>query len=90
MRTGTQQWIGGIILGSLLPIIAFFITHYTDCRHMFAPQKQMGFYWLAAAINLIGLRFIYRAGYSNLAKAILFATFVCTVLFLFIYKNSAI
>lgn len=66
----------GIVLGAICPLIAFLLTNFTEVAAVAFPQKPIGIYVIAAAINLIAVRFIYRRGQQATAKGMVLITFL--------------
>lgn len=73
----------GTLLGVVFPVIAFFVTNYTDLQTAFFSDKPIAIYVIAAVINIIIFRFSYRAGKDEFAKGVLLATFLAMIVFIF-------
>lgn len=69
----------GIALGGILPLLAYVLTNFTDLTAGILTEKPLGIYVLAAAINLIAVRFIYRSGREATAKGIVLITFMAMI-----------
>lgn len=78
-----DSFILGFITGVLAPIIAFLLTTYTSFQQDYFANKPIALYVLAAVINLIVVRFIYRAGYEKFAKGIILLTFLAMLVLIF-------
>lgn len=75
-------WMGGLI-GLVFPLISYILTNYTELQTIFFKEKPIALYVIAATINLLLLRFTYKAGKQNLAKGILLSTFLAMLILLY-------
>lgn len=80
MRLNT--FLSGLILGMIFPALAFWLTQYTSLGASI-NAKPLTFYVLAALVNLMAMRFLYRSGNDATAKGILFSTFFGVILLIF-------
>lgn len=78
-------WIG-VGIGAVFPALAHVLARFTDLELHFLPQKPMAIYTLAVLVNLVLLRFVYRAGNDNTGKGILVSTFLAMLLYLLTHK----
>ncbi len=78
-------WSGGAI-GALAPILAYVLSNYTGIQASYFSDKPIALYVIAALINLIIVRFTYRAGKESLAKAIVFVTFIAMLVLVIVAK----
>jgi predicted exporter len=86
MRQNT--FLNGLLLGLLAPVAAFLISKYVPLGGIFL-EKPLAIYVIAGLINLIAMRFLYRSGREEIAKGILFSTFI-GVLYLIFYQGFRI
>ncbi|MFZ4863410.1 hypothetical protein ACL9RF_14625 [Sphingobacterium sp. Mn56C] len=66
----------GTIIGSIAPLLAFALNSYTALQALYFADKPIALFVVAAGINLVIMRFTYRAGKENLAKGIMLITFL--------------
>jgi hypothetical protein len=78
-------WIG-LGIGAIFPALAHVLVRFTDLELHFLPEKPMAIYTIAVLVNLILLRFIYRAGNDHTGKGIMVSTFLAMVLYLITHK----
>jgi len=78
-------WIG-VGIGAAFPALAHVLVRFTDLELHFLPQKPMAIYTLAVLVNLVLLRFVYRAGNDHTGKGILVSTFLAMLLYLLTHK----
>ena len=83
------RFLYGLILGLLLPAIAYLLTNYTHIIADMMPQKPLGLYVLALAGNMVGVWYLYRHNGEELGKGIVLATFL-SMLFAVITKTVVI
>lgn len=68
-------WFGGLT-AVIAPILAYLLSNYTSLQTSFFADKPIAIYVIAALVNLITVRFTYRAGKESFAKGMIFVTFV--------------
>lgn len=73
----------GIAAGIILPLTAFLLQMYTNLQESLFVDKPIALYVIAAAINLIIVRFTYRAGKESFAKGIILITFIAMLVLIF-------
>ncbi len=78
-------WIG-VGIGAVSPALAHVLVRFTDLELHFLPQKPMAIYTLAVLVNLVLLRFVYRAGNDHTGKGIVVSTFLAMLLYLLTHK----
>lgn len=78
-------WLGGLF-GTLAPIVAYVMSNYTTIQTNFFTDKPIAMYVVAALVNLIIIRFTYRAGKESFAKGIVFITFVAMLVLVITVK----
>ncbi|WP_312789747.1 hypothetical protein [Sphingobacterium sp.] len=78
-------WIG-VGIGAVFPALAHILVRFTDLELHFLPQKPMAIYTLAVLVNLVLLRFVYRAGNDHTGKGIVVSTFLAMLLYLLTHK----
>lgn len=71
-----DSFIVGVIIGALAPIVAYLATTYTALQQQFFADKPIALYVLAAVVNLVIVRFAFKAGKSSFAKGIVLVTFL--------------
>jgi hypothetical protein len=54
--------LSGIVFGALAPLVAYLAMTYTTLQQSVFPDKPIALYVLAVVINLILVRFAFRAG----------------------------
>lgn len=78
-------WLG-ILVGMLAPILAYVLSDHTDIQISYFVDKPIAIYVIAALINLIVVRFTYRAGKESFAKGMVFITFVAMLILIIATK----
>lgn len=73
-------------IGAVSPALAHVLVRFTDLELHFLPQKPMAIYTLAVLVNLVLLRFVYRAGNDHTGKGIVVSTFLAMLLYLLTHK----
>lgn len=73
-------------IGAVFPALAHILVRFTDLELHFLPQKPMAIYTLAVLVNLVLLRFVYRAENDHTGKGILVSTFLAMLLYLLTHK----
>lgn len=73
-------------IGAVFPALAHILVRFTDLELHFLPQKPMAIYTLAVLVNLVLLRFVYRAGNDHTGKGIVVSTFLAMLLYLLTHK----
>lgn len=81
-----NSFILGVVLGAIFPLLAYVLTTQTGLQQSLFMQKPIAFYVLAAVLNLVAVRFIYRSGREATAKGILLVTFLAMILMVFALK----
>ncbi len=81
-----NSFIAGILLGTVFPVLAYVLTTFTELQKSFFAQKPIAIYVLAAVVNLIAVRFIYRSGREATAKGIVLVTFLAMVFMIVVLK----
>ena len=81
-----DSYVIGAIIGLLTPIIAYAVSNYTTIQQTYFSEKPIALFVIAAMINLIIVRFTFRAGYEKLAKAIVAITFLAMIALIIITK----
>lgn len=76
----------GVLLGAICPSIAYVLTNFTELTTTAFSQKPIAIYVIAAAINLVAVRFIYRSGREATAKGIVLITFLAMVAMVLLLK----
>ena len=78
-----DSFILGTLIGAVAPIVAYLLSTFSSLQQSIFPDKPIAMYVFAAVINLIVVRFTYRAGYEKLAKGIVLITFLAMILLIF-------
>lgn len=73
----------GLLAGVIFPLVAYFLTEFTELQRSFFLDKPIAIYVIAAVINLGIFRFTYRAGKDAFAKGVLLTTFVAMLVLIF-------
>lgn len=76
----------GSLAGIILPLLAYILTLYTPVQSSFFADKPIALYVIAAMVNLIIVRFSFRAGKESFAKGIVLITFVAMLLLLVVSR----
>lgn len=77
----------GVVLGAFFPLVAYLLTNFTDLAIGLLTEKPISMYVLAAAINLIAVRFIYRSGREATVKGIVLITFIAMVIMALVLRG---
>lgn len=77
----------GCLVGVLAPSVAYWLKTSASLGMATHPLSP---YVVAAAINLLLIRFFYRKGLDRCAQGILLITFVAALLLVFIDKLSLV
>lgn len=90
--TGSMKnniWLG-LLLGLIFPLLAFVLSRYTSLTDLLPAGKEGVPYIVAAAVNLIAVRFLYRRKpqMDNVAKGVMLITFLAMLAFLYTQKIS--
>lgn len=83
-----NNFYGGLVLGSIMPMVAYALTNWTDWVQFFV-NKPAAFYVLAGLINLLLMRWFYRNDGENAGRGVILATFV-GVLLLILTRNISV
>lgn len=75
----------GCLVGVIAPAIAYLLRTFSSVGTTMHP---LSLYVLAAAINLLLLRFLYRGGLDRIAQGVLLVTFLAVLFLIFIDKLS--
>lgn len=76
----------GTGIGLIAPILAYLAMTYTTLQQSFFADKPIALYVIAALINLIIVRFTYRAGKESVAKGVVLITFLVMILLIILTK----
>lgn len=81
-----KDFILGMVIGVIAPLASYLLTQYTSLQQDYFAEKPIAIHVLAAAINLIVVRFAYRAGKESLAKGVMLLTFLAMVVLIWLTK----
>lgn len=81
-----KDFILGMVIGVIAPLASYLLTQYTSMQQDYFVEKPIAIHVLAAAINLIVVRFAYRAGKESLAKGVMLLTFLAMVVLIWLTK----
>lgn len=81
-----KDFILGMVIGVIAPLASYLLTQYTSLQQDYFVEKPIAIHVLAAAINLIVVRFAYRAGKESLAKGVMLLTFLAMVVLIWFTK----
>lgn len=81
-----KDFILGMVIGVIAPLVSYLLTQYTSLQRDYFVEKPIAIHVLAAAINLIVVRFAYRAGKESLAKGVMLLTFLAMVVLIWLTK----
>lgn len=76
----------GVIIGALAPIVAYLAMAYTTLQQSIFPDKPLALYVLSVVINLIIVRFAFRAGKVSQSKGVVLVTFLAMIVFVVVTK----
>jgi len=71
-------WIG-MALGVIFPLLAHLATIFTSIQTSLFIQKPIALYVIAATLNLISVRFLYRNEKEATANGVVLATFLAMI-----------
>ncbi|HLT86373.1 MAG TPA: hypothetical protein VKZ57_02215 [Sphingobacterium sp.] len=74
-----NNFILGTTLGVIFPLSAYLANIFTSIQTSFFAHKPIALYIIAATINLIAVRFLYRQGKEATANGVMLATFLAMV-----------
>lgn len=82
-------WLG-LFIGSIFPLLAFLLSRYTAWTSSFAPGKEGLLYMVAAGMNLLIIRLLYRrdSPLDRTAKGVVFITFIAMLAYVYTHKIS--
>lgn len=83
MKNLKNSFVVGFFFGLIFPLIAYFLTAYTELQQHIFSNKPIAIYIIAALVNLIFLRFSYRFGKDAFAKGMVLATFLAMLALIF-------
>lgn len=78
-----NHWLFGCFLGIVAPSIAFLFMEYHLVEAL-THRKPLTVYLLAATVNLILLRYLYKNGNDKTGKGLMLVTFVAMLLLLYL------
>jgi Ca2+/H+ antiporter len=81
-----NSYLAGELVGVIAPGFAYIISTYTTLQQSLFSDKPIAFYVIAAVINLIIVRFSFRAGQDKFAKGIVLITFLAMLVLIFATK----
>ncbi|MGJ1266279.1 hypothetical protein ACR78F_00500 [Sphingobacterium spiritivorum] len=81
-----NNFLIGIALGIIAPLIAYLLTTYTALETMLAANKPAALYVIAGLANLVMLRYFYRNDKEQTARGIMLVTFAGTVILIYTLK----
>ncbi len=71
-----NNFLFGVILGLICPLVAFLLMRYTQVQAQLFPDKPTGLYVIAAAINLVGCWISYKKEKDQIGNGLVLATFL--------------
>ncbi|SUJ15404.1 Uncharacterised protein [Sphingobacterium spiritivorum] len=81
-----NNFLIGIALGIIAPVIAYLLTTYTSLETMLSTNKPAILYFIAGLVNLVMLRYFYRNDKEQTARGIMLVTFAGTVILIYTLK----
>ena len=89
MKMKNSFWLG-LLLGLIFPLLAFLLSNYTALATKFPTGKEGILYMIAAGLNLLALRFLYKRDrpLDQIAKGVIAITFLAMLAFLYAEKIS--
>jgi hypothetical protein len=79
-----NNYVVGVLIGLILPLLAYFMDAVFFKGHII-PDKPGVLYLIAAGINLILLRFVYKFNADKTGMGLFVVTFIVLIL-AFIFK----
>lgn len=77
----------GVALGVIFPLLAYLATTFTTIQTSLFAHKPIALYVIAATINLIGVRFLYRGGREATANGVVLATFLAMIILIVLVRG---
>lgn len=77
LRVNTNNVAFGCVIGLLFPAVAYLLT--SSSANTLISGKPLGFYAVAALINLLLVRHFFRKDREQTARGIILATFVAVL-----------
>ena len=77
----------GVFLGLIFPLLAQLTVLYTHVQTSLFAHKPIAIYVIAAALNLIGVRFLYRGGKEKTANGVILATFLAMIVLIILQRQ---
>lgn len=80
-----NSFLAGVAVGVLAPVVSYLLKLFSPLG---ATMHPLSLYVVAAAINLLLVRFFYRRELDRSARGILLITFVAALFLIFMEKLS--
>ncbi len=74
-----NNFVLGTALGVIFPLLAHVATTFTNIQTFLFTHKPIALYVIAATINLIAVRFLYRNEKEATANGVVLATFLAMI-----------
>lgn len=84
-----DSFLKGILIGIIAPLVSYLIHNYTTIQQTFFAQKPIAIFVIAGGINLLLLRMVYKKGWDNTGRGIMFITFLSLLAVLYTHKIFA-
>jgi heme/copper-type cytochrome/quinol oxidase subunit 4 len=81
-----DHFLFGVVIGVILPLIAYLLTTYTGLQQTVADGKPAALYLLAGLGNLLLLRYFYKNGQELTAKGMMLTTFIGIITLVYTLK----
>lgn len=78
----------GLALGLIFPLLAYLAIAFTAIQDALFAHKPVSLYVVAVTINLIVVRFLYRAKKGETAKGIVLATFLAMLTLVVLMREA--
>lgn len=82
-----NNFVLGVALGIIFPLLAYFVTTFTTIQTSLFAHKPIVLYVVAATINLVAVRFLYRKGKEATANGVVLATFLAMIILIVLMRG---
>ena len=77
----------GLVLGLIFPLLAQLLVLFTSVQTSLFAHKPIAIYVIAATLNLIAVRFLYRGGKEKTANGVILATFLAMIVLIVLQRE---
>lgn len=82
-----NNFVLGLALGTIFPLLAYLIQHYSSLQASLFAGKPIALYIFAATINLVAVRFLYRAQKEATGNGIILLTFIAMLVLVILQRE---